>query len=137
QGMAPILSQQQYKNASCLLIGLEIPPIFKNDQTNEFYPLRFRLLKSHLSKILRKTIFEFMRVQTSSPIDSYHLLGSNRLERAVWTVDKQMAAIEATFSFLLLISPTNTNAERQAFVQSKFKKNPHFQYRLLPVDPDY
>lgn len=137
EGMEPVLSQQQYKDAGCLLVGLEIPPIFKNDKTDGSYPVRFRLLKSYLSKILRKTIFEFMRVQTSSPIKSYHLLGSSTLERAVWTVDKKLAAIEATFSFLLLISPTNTNAERNAFLQSKLKKNPRFQYRLLPVDPDY
>lgn len=136
EGMAPILSQQQYKDAGCLLMGLEIPPIFKSEETNESYPVRFRLLKNYLSKILRKTVFEFMRVQTSSPINSFHLLGSSTLERAVWTVDKKLAAIEATFSFLLLISPTNTNAERQAFIQNKFKKNPKFQYRLLPVDPD-
>lgn len=137
EGQIPLLSQEQYKEAGCLLVGLEIPPIFKNDLTNEFYPVYFRTLKTHLSKILRKTVFEFMRVQTSSPIESYHLLGSSKLQNAVWHVDKKLAEIEATFQFLLLVSPINTNEARQLFIKNKFKKNPEFQYRLLPIDPDY
>lgn len=137
EGQVSLLSQEQYKEAGCLLLGLEIPPIFKNDFTREFYPVHFRTLKTHLSKIMRKTVFEFMRVQTSSPIENYHLLGSSKLQNAVWHVDKKLAEIEATFQFLLLISPINTNEARQVFTKNRFKKNPEFQYRLLPIDPDY
>src|SRR5690606_32869366 len=63
-------------------------------------------------------------------------LGSRKVEPIGWEVNKQLAEIEQSYRFLLLISPINTLKARDAFGKSKFKTNPKFLYRILPIDPD-
>lgn len=135
--LEPLMTPEERQEAGIFLIGIEIPPIYKNFETKEFYYLRFRGLKKRLSAVFRKTIYQFIRVQTSSDIESYHALGSRSLGSTVWEVDRQLTAIEDSFRFLLLISPINTLASRDEFAKKKFRENPEFLYRFLPIDPDY
>lgn len=134
--MKPLLTVSECQEVGCFLLGLEIPPFYKNATDNEFYYLYFRKLRRRLSWALRKSIFSFLRIQTSSDIESYHALGSRKIEPIVWEVDNQLAEIEQTYRFLLLISPVNTLKARDEFGKSGFKVNPEFLYRVLPVDPD-
>lgn len=136
EDMNPLLTIEECQEVGCFLMGMEIPPFYRNVEHDEFYYLYFRTLKKRLSSIFRKTIYQFIRVQTSSDIQSYHALGSRTLELAVWEVDSQLAEIEETYRFLLLISPTNTMSARDEFAKNVFKKNPKFLYRILPIDPD-
>lgn len=134
--LQPLLTVSECQETGCFLMGLEIPPFYRNPEKNEFYYLYFERLKNRLSGILRKTIFDFIRIQTSADIESYHALGSRTLEPAVWEVDTQLAEIEQAYRFLLLISPTNTLKARDEFARNDFKKNPKFLYRILSIDPD-
>lgn len=136
EDMKPLMTIEECQEVGCFLIGMEIPPFYRNVEHDEFYYLYFRTLKKRLSSIFRKAIFEFIRIQTSSDIQSYHALGSRNLEQAVWEVDAQLAEIEDTYRFLLLISPTNTMSARDEFAKNNFKINPSFLYRILPIDPD-
>ena len=135
-GMKPLLTVTDCLEVGCFLTGLEIPPFYKNVAHDEFYHLYFQRLRKSLSKVVRKTIFSFLRIQTSSDIQSYHALGSRKLEPVVWEVDKQLAEIEQSYRFLLLISPINTLKARDEFGKNGFKVNPKFLYRILPIDPD-
>ncbi len=134
--LEPLLTVTECLEVGCFLVGLEIPPFYKNVETNEFYHLHFQKLRKNLSKVFRKTIFSFLRIQTSSDIKSYHALGSHKIENIVWQVDRQLAEIEQHYRFLLLISPTNTLKARDEFGKNGFKVNPQFLYRILPIDPD-
>src|SRR5690606_17608662 len=137
EGLDPLLSISQCQEVGCFLIGLEILPFNRSVKDDEFFYLYYWTLKKKLSSIFRKTIFEFIRTQTSSDIDSYHALGSRTLEPVVWEVDNQLADIEQTYRFLLLISPINTLKARDEFAKNNLKKNPEFLYRILPIDPDH
>src|SRR5690606_10443960 len=79
QGMEPLLTIAECLEVGCFLVGLEIPPSYKNITSNEFYYLYSQRLRKNLSKILRITIYSFLRIQTSSDIKSYHALGSQKL----------------------------------------------------------
>ena len=136
QGMSDFLTLKQCKEAGIYLIGLEIPPFFRNELTNEFYYLVFKEFKLAFSKILRKAIFEFLRVQTSFDIENYQKLGSTTIDQAVWEVDERFSEIEAKYQFLMLISPTNTLQAKKEFIANQHKINPKFLYRHLPIDPD-
>jgi uncharacterized protein (TIGR02421 family) len=136
EDMKPLLTVTECLEVGCFLAGLEIPPFYQSVENDEFYHLYFQKLRKNLSKVLRKTIFSFLRIQTSSDIQSYHALGSRKIEPIVWEVDKQLAEIEQSYRFLLLISPINTLKARDEFGKSKFKTNPKFLYRILPIDPD-
>ncbi|WP_026953468.1 flavohemoglobin expression-modulating QEGLA motif protein [Algoriphagus vanfongensis] len=130
------LTLKQCQESGIYLIGLEIPPFFRNENTNEFYYLLYKEFKRAFSGVLRKSIFEFLRVQTSFDIENYQKLGSFSIDKAVWEVDKQLSDIEKKFQFLLLISPINTLEAKEEFIKKKHQINPKFLYRHLPVDPD-
>ncbi|MEX0966385.1 MAG: tyrosine/phenylalanine carboxypeptidase domain-containing protein [Bacteroidia bacterium] len=136
KGFEPLLSLEECKDIGILLIGLQVPSLFKDSLANQRYPLLFRRLQNLLSGVFKKTIYDFIRVQTTCPVSSYQKLGRRTLDRSVWHVDKELAAIEQSYQFLLLISPVNSQSEWLKFRKMKYSKNPEFHYRLLPVDPD-
>jgi len=133
----PIITIEQCQEVGAFLIGLEIPPFFLDSESDEFYYLVFRDFKTHFSKILRKSLYEFIRVQTSFDISNYNVLGSTTISPKVWDIDRQLSEIQDQFQFLLLISPINTMEAKAQFKAKNYTSNPKFLYRLLPIDPDH
>ncbi len=134
--LKPILSIEDCQECGVYLVGLEIPPFFRDFAADEFYFVVFRDFKTAFSQILRKTIFEFIRVQTNFKIENYNVLGSTKINDFVWEIDKQLYEIQTNFQFLLLISPKNILEAKEEFKANNYRGNPKFLYRLLPIDPD-
>lgn len=134
-GERPLLEISKLKDAGCLLIGLEVPPVYRNRQGEE-YPVFFRSFKDDLVLALHKTIFEFIRIQTSSGVKSYRALGQKSLQKKVLEIDRQLASIETSYQFLWLVSPANIRQIKNTFFESHYEKVLNYHYRLLPVDPD-
>ncbi|PZX61277.1 uncharacterized protein (TIGR02421 family) [Algoriphagus ratkowskyi] len=134
--LADFLTIKQCQESGIYLMGLEIPPFFQNHDSKEFYYLVFKAFKLAFSGILRKSVYEFIRVQTSFDIQNYQRLGSTMVDDKVWEVDRRLSEIEAKYQFLLLISPVNTMQAKEEFTANNFTKNPKFLYRNLPIDPD-
>lgn len=132
----PLLTTQECWDIGCLLVGLEVPPIFRDAETGTVYPVFLRRLRQLLSGVLRQTAFDFARVQTSAGFESYRAVGPRRFGREVADADRALADIESSYQLLLLVSPVNVGEAWAAFRDSQFSRAPQFRYRLLPVDPD-
>ncbi len=135
EGKKPLLELQALKDAGCLLLGLEIPPVYRSSSGEE-YPVFFRSFKDDLVLALHKTIFEFIRIQTSSGVKSYRALGQKSLQKKLLEIDQKLAQIETSYQFLWLISPANIRQIKDSFFKSNFEKVLNYHYRLLPFDPD-
>ena len=135
QGLKPLLDLSDLRDAGCLLIALQVPPVYLSRHGTEF-PVFFRSFKDDLVVALHKTIFEFIRIQTSSGVKSYRALGQKSLQKNALEIDKQLAEIENSYQFLWLISPANIRNIKDTFFESNFEKVLNYHYRLLPVDPD-
>jgi len=133
----PILTLEQCQEVGAFLVGLEIPPFFLDERNNEFYYMVFREFKTQFSQILRKSIYDFIRVQTTFDINNYNVLGSTTISPKAWDIDKQLSEIQNQYQFLLLISPINTMEAKAQFTANNYTTNPKFLYRLLPIDPDH
>lgn len=129
-------TKQEFKKTGILKIGVEIPDFFRDPLSGYDLPLFFRRFRKQFSNTVKKAVYEFIRVQTSTGIENYHLLGRKMLNKAVWKVDKALAEIEDTFEFLLMIAPTNSDESWHEFKESGYNTNPTFHYRLLPLDPE-
>ncbi|MDC7995393.1 flavohemoglobin expression-modulating QEGLA motif protein [Altibacter sp. HG106] len=116
-------------------IGIEVPPVYRNAAGITF-PVYFRKFRDQWADAIRKAVFEFVRVQTSSPLAHYHTLGKREIHKEVFKIDRQMAAIQSSYQFLLLVAPVNIQALRSRFFASDFKEINEYHYRLLPIDPD-
>tara|TARA_B100001146_G_scaffold225225_1_gene248222 strand:+ start:17346 stop:19196 length:1851 start_codon:yes stop_codon:yes gene_type:complete len=116
-------------------VGIEVPPAYRN-ASGMIYPVYFRKFRDQWSDAIRKAVFEFVRVQTSSPLTHYHSLGKREIHKEIFKIDRQMAEIQSSYQFLLLVAPVNIQALRDRFFESNFKEINEYHYRLLPVDPD-
>jgi uncharacterized protein (TIGR02421 family) len=135
-GLSSLLTTAEASKSGCLLIGLEIPPIYRDPQTGELFPAMLRALHRELSRALQKTFFEFMHVQTTHRPEHYQVLGRRAMVKAVWQVDRQLAQINGSFKFLLAVTPVNVETAWAEFQSRNFEYAPVFHYRLLSTDPE-
>lgn len=130
-----LMSVDKAKAAGSLLLGIEIPPAYRNDSGHVF-PVFLRHFRDLFIKALQKAIYDFIRVQTSSGFVSYNALGKRQVQEEVYKIDKQLTEIESSYQFLLLVAPVNIQQIRKKFFETNFKEVLNYHYRLLPVDPD-
>jgi uncharacterized protein (TIGR02421 family) len=135
-GLPPLLSVEESWQHEVLLLGLEVPPIYRDPESGATYPRYLRRLQHALSRALRQALYEFVRVQTSSKVQNHLALGTRTPPDTVWEVDRALCAIERSIDLLLLVSPVNGDAAWERFRAERFERNPEFHYRLLPSDPD-
>jgi uncharacterized protein (TIGR02421 family) len=131
-----LLTVQECHRLGCLLLGLEVPGVYRDPDSGAVYPVFLRQLAHGISEVLRRAVFEFVKVQTGSDLGSYRALGRRTLGDAVWAADRELAEIDASFDLLLLVSPVNADAAWERFRDSGYDRQPDFRYRLLPIDPD-
>ena len=134
--MEPILDDTRLRELGCLLLGLEVPEVYRSGEGGSVYPASLRLLRSQLATVLQQTFFEFIRVQTSYELKDHRELGRRQLVPAGAGVDQELAEISSGLEPLFHITPINTAAAFRDFVESGFETPPSFHYRLLPFDPD-
>lgn len=136
EGMKQLLDEEELKSNNVLLLGIEISPFYVNRENGLVFPSLFRAFRSELSRAIKKTIFDFVRIQTPHKLTNYHMLGRQSVLKAVWNIDQQLVEINNLFKFLLLVTPINADEAWERFKKNKFEKEPVFLYRLLPVDTE-
>jgi len=132
----PFFGVEEARKREILVLGLEITPIYIDQQTGTPYPLFLRELRAGFSKAVRKSFFEFVRMKTSYSAAHFEMLGTTELRTAVWEVDTQLAEYSNLFDFLLLVTPINTREAWQRFSTTGYRRNPVFHYRPMPIDPE-
>src|SRR5690606_18432805 len=128
-------SVEEIKEFGGTFIGVEIPPVYRHTDDN-IYPLYFRKFRKSFASAIQKSVFEFVRIQTSSSLASYYALGKRQIHKEVFKMDRKLTEIEKSYQFLLLLSPVNIQSMRECFFRTNFKELEEYHYRLLPIDPD-
>ncbi len=135
-GLSGFISPAEAVSNGVHSIGIEINPVYYNRDSGNFFPFDFRALHRGLARALKRSFFQFARNQTNLHPKHYHSLGRLKMVKAVSEVDNQLADINNSFDFLLLITPVNNNSAWLDFKRNKFDKSPAFVYRPLPIDPE-
>ncbi|MGY5847657.1 flavohemoglobin expression-modulating QEGLA motif protein [Salegentibacter sp. HM20] len=134
-GDEALMTIEEAKSSGAVLVGLEIPPVYRND-VGKLYPVFFREFRDYVVKAIHKSIFQFIRVQTSCGVSSFNALGRKYLKDKVFEIDKKLSKIESSFQFLWLVSPANIHEIKDKFFETNYEKVLDYHYRLLPIDPD-
>ena len=132
----PLLDENQARERSCRVLGLEVPPLFRAANDGPLFPASLRSLRRELGVALQKTFAEWMQVQTGEKIEDFRALGSRQVGDAVWQADRQIAQIAVNWNFLLGVTPVNAETQWREFKANQFAVAPVFHDRLLPFDPD-
>ena len=135
-GHEQLLEDQELTDLGCLLLGLEITPIYRPEEEGPVYPLALRILRQRLARALQETFFEFIRVHTNYELKDHRELGRRKLVAAGTEIDKTLATFGIGLEVLFHITPVNTASAFKEFAASGYREEPSFHYRLLPFDPD-
>ncbi|HET8737466.1 MAG TPA: tyrosine/phenylalanine carboxypeptidase domain-containing protein, partial [Pricia sp.] len=135
QGFDPLFDPKDLQAKGGTHIGLEVPPAYRDGAGTEF-PVYFRTFRNRFAETVQEALFEFIRVQTTSKLASYHALGKREIHQEVLKIDRKITAIQNSYSFLLLVAPINISQLKQRYFENGQKNVGTFHYRLLPVDPD-
>ncbi len=133
--LRPLLPAAEAEQKNCLVLGLEISPVFADLDSGEIFPQVRRSLDRQLTIALKQLFFQFARTRTTHRPPHYHALGRRATVKAVWRADRMLAEVSDSFDFLLHVSPINGTAAWRDFERKKFQKPPAFRYRPLSVDP--
>ena len=134
--MKPLLDAETIKNLGCLMIGLEVSPIFRDAASGDIYLSILRDLRRKISSALQQTFFEFVHVQTPERPTKPQMLGRRMVVDAVWTADAELSALSNTFDYLFAVTPVNSSQAFAEFEKCDFQNEPVFHYRLLTIDPE-
>jgi len=135
-GLPALFTVSETWQQEVLLLGIEVPPVFRDPASGTVYPRFLRRMQRAFSQALRQSIYEFVRVQTSADVTHHLGLGARTLPDVAWSIDRALCAIERSFDVLLLTSPVNEPEARTHFEAGRFEREPQLNYRLLPMDPD-
>ncbi len=134
-GMPPLLPKSELVALNCHSLGLEIQPIYRSAQNDEEFPLVFRKLHRGIAQALKLALFEFTRTNTRHDPSHYHAMGPKSLTKSSRDIDRKLAEISDSYSFLMLVTPINTEQSWGLFKRNGFQKAPVLHYRPLPIDP--
>ncbi|TDU40135.1 uncharacterized protein (TIGR02421 family) [Gelidibacter sediminis] len=134
--LKPLLDVEQSKKQGTLIIGISVPTVYLNSATNQLFSLFFRKFYTIFSETIKRAVYEFIRVQTTDAFENYLMLGKTHIDAVTLSSDTKLAEISEGMSFLLRVTPVNSNEEWDKFVQNNYEKIPSFKYRLLAVDPE-
>ncbi len=134
--MPALLDEKTIRRLSCLVIGLEISPIYRDRESEEIYLSILRDLRRKLSEALQQTFFEFVHVQTPERPNQPQMLGRRIVVDAVWAADAELSRLSDKFNYLLAVTPVNSNQAYKEFKKTNFESEPVFHYRLLTIDPE-
>ena len=133
--IAALIDADKLRTMGGTYIGIEVPPAYRDGEGTEF-PVYFRKFRTQFAATVQQSLFEFIRVQTTTDISSYHALGNRKIHEEVLTIDKKIARIQKSYSFLLLVAPVNISQLKKRYFDSGCRNIGTYHYRLLPVDPD-
>lgn len=134
-GMQAIFSADELKKLGVITIGIELPPVYWSTD-GHYSRLAMRTVRSRLTDLIKRTVFDFIRVQTPLDFPHYLTLGRTNITRSALNIDHRLARIGASFDVLLNVSPVNTEQAWNEFERSRGEEAPEFHYRLIPVDPE-
>lgn len=134
-GLPPLISHSDAIQLGYHLIGIEVNPIYYDEESSEVFPMVYRKLRKGLTLALKNCFFEFTRNHTQLRPPHFQSLGRRSVVKAVWEADRLLAEISNGFSFLLQVTPINHHKAWSIFQRSRFEKTPQFEYRPLSIDP--
>ena len=131
----PLFSLSKLQEDNIYLIGLSTKNTFINT-TGSILPLLERHFRESMSKALSRTFFEYLRLYTNLNPAKFKLNVHKEITSNIFEIDKALLTESQRFDFLMLVTPTNVQEAWQTFKNSRYAKNPVFQYRPMPIDPD-
>lgn len=132
----PLVDPETARKNQIIFLGIEVAPVYMNTATGKPFPLFLRELRTAFGKALRKSLFEYVRTNTTFSATHFEMLGTTTIDEKARKIDDALAECSNMFDFLLLVTPINVADEWKTFRGNKYSKDPIFHYRTMPIEPE-
>jgi uncharacterized protein (TIGR02421 family) len=133
-GLDPVLAESEESRDTVFLVGLEVPPVYRDPQSGQLIPDALRRFTRQLGHALRQAFYAFAEAHAVTRPAHFHELGPRALTDGVARVDAGLATVGDAFDLLLHATPVNAERAYAAFVETACDSVPEFLYRPLTVD---
>ena len=133
--MRPLLTTAEARELNCSFIGLAVPPVYRKPNSTGRVPAAGSFAATQPEPGAAASLFRIRPLAHHASPPHYHALGRKAVVKAVWDIDRQLAAVSNQFDYLLQLTPVNANGAWKQFQRERFERVPEFHYRPLPVDP--
>lgn len=133
--MEPLLSATEAQELGCRMLGLAVPPVYRNVDRRKEFPLLMGRFRRRVGLALRRSFYHFTVAKTTHRPPHYLELGRRAVVKAVWKVDRQLSDISESFDFLMHVTPVNAHDAWEAFKAANHAKVPEFHYQPIAFDP--
>lgn len=120
---------------NCYSVGIEVSPIYRDPESKEVFPVVLKRIHRGVSVALKQGAYSFSQKRTKANPKNYQSLGRRAVVNAVWEVDRKLAEISNQFDFLMMVTPVNIEQSWNKFSDSRFGREPVFNYRPINFDP--
>ena len=100
-GLPPLLCPDDGGEVECLLLGLGVPPLYRDASTGTLFPFELEQFRRDLGRALKKTFYTFSHQYTHHRPAHYHELGRHAMTPVVQETDIALAEISSNFDILL------------------------------------
>lgn len=122
-------------NIKVLVIPLEIKKIYCDENTGDIFPEVVFVIKEGLKNAIIANSMYFMNKETNKRVRSKADLLSSIEDPVLKKVDKSLYSLLKNFETLNYVNPRNLEKSKKKFFNSKYRKEPDFNYIPLRVDP--
>lgn len=129
-----LLSARPGQESPCIVLGVEVQPVYRQARTGIPYPVLFATLQRGMSLAIRQTAYHFAQLHTAHAPAHHHAMGRRITVRAVQDVDDALTDMSRSFDFLLQVTPVNVERAHLQFLREGARRDPEFDYRPLIVD---
>ncbi len=134
-GMAPLLDAEALQEVNGLLLGLGVPPLYRDPGTGELFPFELEQMRHDLGRALKKSFYVFAHRYTRHRPAHFFELGRRAMTSVVQEADAALANISRDFDLLLHVTPVNVPDAWERFRAGGYNRTPEFHYRPRPVQP--
>ncbi|MFW5856410.1 MAG: flavohemoglobin expression-modulating QEGLA motif protein [Planctomycetota bacterium] len=135
-GRPALLSRAERRRLGCMALMLTVAAVYQRDGGAAVDRAAQRRIRRAVGRALREGFYRYSLGLAGVPAGRYLALGRQSFVQGVQRVDRRLAEAAATFDFLPLVTPIQTERAWRSFVARRYDRPPVFRYRALAFDPD-
>jgi len=121
--------------SNVLVLATEIKKVFSNELTGENFPKRIKEIQGTLKQAIINNSYFFSQEHTKWKSGKVLNLLDQKMDPAIYLVDKKLLDLLQNFELLAFVNPRNTSTELIKFSKSKYTELPKFKYAPIKINP--
>ncbi|MFZ7119806.1 MAG: flavohemoglobin expression-modulating QEGLA motif protein [Eubacteriaceae bacterium] len=121
--------------SNVLVLPLEVKKIYCDENTGDIFPSVVDIISEGLKKAIVSTSLYFNNNETNYKVSNKSKLLSNIDDPVLISVDNKLYSLLKNFETLFYVNPKNLENSKKMFFDSRFRKEPKFNYSPLKIDP--